>query len=303
MKILVLGGTGFLGSLLIEKLIAQRHSILLLTRRPAYGQRTHTYKVVQWPLQHEADLTAVRMCDAVINLAGAPIMAERWTKARKDLIYSSRVHVTRELVDNLAPSLQLKTFLSASAVGFYGNRKSEILTEESPRGEGFLADVCAAWEREANALAPKVRVVNLRTGVVLAHGRGFLQEMARLYRLHLGGPIGKGDSFISWIHLQDWIQSVLFTLDNTKIHGPVNLVAPEPVTNRAFSRLYSEILKEPLQLPAPEFGVRLALGERASLVIDSQNARPVKLQNHGFKFLYPSLSEALTNLYQENFTS
>src|SRR6185312_14822801 len=151
---------------------------------------------------------------------------------RKDLIFSSRIHTTRELVDHLRASVQLKTFLSASAVGFYGDRKSEVLTEDSPRGEGFLSDVCVAWEHEANALAARkgTRIVNLRTGPVLARGAGILRKMEQLQRWHLGGPAGSGDTFISWIHLYDWLQAVLFILDNQEIAGPVNLVSPEPVT-------------------------------------------------------------------------
>ncbi len=304
MKILVLGGTGFLGSHLVRKLLSQNHDILILTRKPAYGQRSGAYKFIQWPIQNGEDLNEILNCEVAINLAGASIADAPWTKKRKQLILSSRVDTTRELADQLSASAQLKTFISASAVGFYGNRKTEVLTEQSPRGEGYLSDVCVAWEREANALSAKVgaRVVNLRTGTVLDRHAGFLHKMEQLQKWHLGGPAGSGDAFVSWIHLHDWVQSVLFIIDHHEVTGPVNLVAPEPLSNRAFSRVLSEFLKRPPQLSAPEWAIRALLGELAALIFDSQNARPKKLLDANFKFQFRSLASALTNLYQENFT-
>lgn len=300
MKILVAGGTGFLGSNLVKKLIERHHEIVLLTRRPAYGQKTSTYQVVHWPLTHDSDLTIARQCQAIVNLAGESIAGHYWSENRKNLIRLSRIQFTRDLVDAVATSAELKIFLSGSATGFYGDRKSELLTEESPRGTGFLADVCRAWEAEANVLRvnSNIRVVNLRTGTVLARGCGFLGEIERIYRLHLGGPAGSGDQFISWIHLSDWLNAVLFILENATISGPVNLVAPEPITNGAFSRFYRTILNKPFQVPAPEIVLKLILGEQSALLLESQNARPKKLDEYGFRFEYPSLRDALEEIYK-----
>jgi uncharacterized protein (TIGR01777 family) len=298
MRILITGGSGFLGSQLVEALLRQGHEIILLTRKSPTEFGPTPYTVVTWPTADKAHENLILNCDAVINLAGESLANGRWTSSKKQKIERSRIHFTHDLIDVLAGSTKLHTFLSASAIGFYGHRKTEVLDESSHVGEGYLAEVCKMWEDAALALKREnLRTVLLRTGVVLGRGNGFLQEMEGLYKNHLGGVVGSGDQVLSWIHVEDWVRAVQFCLEKKSISGPVNLVAPEPINNRSFATLYSELIGSKLQMPAPEIAVRLALGEKAAIALDSQNVRPKVLTENLFKFNFPYLDKALIDLY------
>ncbi len=297
MKILISGGTGFLGSNLIEELLRQNHDVVLITRQSAEQIGPSPCRIVNWP-PNEIEREAILDCEAAINLAGESIAGPRWTPERKNKIRSSRIQFTRALIEILARSNKLKTFLSSSAIGFYGNRKSEVLTEESPHGEGFLAEICRDWEAEAERLSRfGARIVFLRTGIVLDRLNGVLGELEPLYRVGAGGASGSGEQFMSWIHIKDWVRAVIHTLNTPSLTGPVNLVAPEPVMNRSFSAVFGELFRLPVQIPAPTFALKLALGEQAALVLDSQNVRPTKLLESRFGFKFNILQDALVDLY------
>ncbi|OFZ18896.1 MAG: TIGR01777 family protein [Bdellovibrionales bacterium RBG_16_40_8] len=298
MKIIVTGGTGFLGSRLIEALLKNNHNVVLITRQSPAQLGPSPCRAIRWPLQSKLEEEVLKDCEVVINLAGESIANGRWSSARKLGIRRSRIQLTNEIVDIMRSSTKLHTFISASAIGFYGHRKSELLTESSHAGYGFLANVCRDWESAALSLKREnLRTILLRTGIVLGRGGGFLEKIEPIYKMWAGGPIGAGDQFMSWIHINDWVRAVIFCLDNKNIVGPVNLVATEPVTNRSFSSLYAKLFRQPLQITTPKFAIKLALGEMAALALDSQNVRPEKLHQHGFKFNFPYLREALEDIY------
>ena len=299
MKIIITGGTGFLGSQLARALIQSGHEVAVVTRQSPAALGPAPYRIIQWPLTAKDEVQFFTNCDAVINLAGESVAGARWTNERKNQIKSSRIKMTDEIVDLLRSSNQIKVFISSSAIGFYGHRKSEVLTEDSPAGEGFLAEVCKDWEKSAMQLkTPGLRTVLLRTGIVLDRGHGILSELESLNQNYAGGTVGDGQQFMSWIHVQDWVRSVQFCLDNEKMSGPINVVAPEAVSNKAFCEVYGKLFGKSLQMPAPSFALRLALGEMSSLALDSQNVRPQKLLDAHFKFQFPYLKEALENIYE-----
>ncbi|MCB0351734.1 MAG: TIGR01777 family oxidoreductase [Bdellovibrionales bacterium] len=298
MKILVTGGTGFLGTPLIEELLRRGHQVLLVTRKSSAEIEPNPCQIMSWPPRSEANEKAILGCDAVINLAGESLASGRWNNAKKQRIRNSRIQLTTDLVDILRSSTKLHTFLSASAIGFYGDRKTEVLTESSHVGAGFLAEVCRDWEQAALALKREnLRTVLLRTGVVLGRNGGIIGELEPLFKMHVGGPVGYGEQHLSWIHIQDWVRAVLFCLENPSVTGAVNLVSPEPVTNASFSSVLSELMRKPMQLPAPAIALKLSLGEMSALALDSQNVRPEKLLQNNFKFLFSYLREALKDIY------
>lgn len=299
MKILITGGTGFLGSELIYELLRQNHEIYVTTRQSMVNLGPRPYKVIPWPAESEADRKTIAACDAVINLAGESIAEGRWTTARKEALRNSRIQFTYQLVDLLRDSLNLKVFLSSSAIGFYGDRKTEVLTEESPVGRGFLAELCKEWESTALELKrPGLRTVLLRTGIVLARGQGAFREFENLVKLNAGGAAGSGQQMMSWVHVQDWVHAVIHCLNNSAISGPVNIVAPQAVSQKAFQHLNAQLHNlEKWQLPAPACAIRIALGEMACIALDSQNVRPEKLTATGYKFKYVNLDDALMNIY------
>lgn len=286
------GGTGFLGSALVKRLSADGHSVTTLARNPRRPDQ------VAWDPDQPFTTWAgvLENADAVINLAGAPIN-KRWTTAHKRALWESRVNTTRALVAAMKSVRHVPPLLiSGSAVGIYGSRGSERLTEKSDLGSGFLAELGEAWENEATAAAPQTRVVLLRTGVVLGPGGGALPQMALPYRLFVGGPVGSGEQYISWIHLDDWIAMVRWALQGT-VTGPLNVTAPNPVTNAEFSRTLGRALHRPALLHAPGFAVRLALGEMADVVLTSQRVFPEKARSLGFDFMHPALASALRAVY------
>jgi uncharacterized protein (TIGR01777 family) len=287
--IVVLGGTGLLGSGLVADLRRAGREVRVLTRRPRQPGD------VLWesaaPLETLASVLAG--ADAVVNLAGAPI-ARRWTRTHKQAIVESRVASTQRLADAIAAtSPRPPVLLSASAIGIYGPRGDEPLTETDAPGKGFLAATGVAWEHAALTAAPATRVVVLRTGIVLDRRGGALPPMALPFRLFVGGRLGSGRQYVSWIHVQDWIAIVRWALAHDAVSGPINLTAPNPVTNLELTHALARVLHRPALCPVPAFVLRLVLGEMADAVLTGQRVLPAKATALGFTFRYPELDGAL----------
>jgi hypothetical protein len=289
MKVVIAGGTGFLGSALAASLRLDGHHVLVMTRHPK------AHDEIPW-----TDPSVFDGADVVVNLAGEPLDAGRWTDARKASILETRVKTTETLVKGMSSVAHPPpVFLNGSAVGVYGTHGSEALTEESPPGSDFLASVCIEWEKAAMAAAWMTRVVLLRTGLPLDKTGGALPQLARPFKLFAGGRVGSGNQYWSWIHRDDWTRLVRWAIENTEVKGPLNLTAPSPVTNREFTAALAHALHRPALAPAPAFALRLAFGEMADAVILSgQRVLPAKATRNGFEFRYPDLASALRQIYQ-----
>jgi uncharacterized protein len=308
MKIVIAGGTGFLGRPLAAALGAAGHEAVVLTR--AAGQTpkhdrpnaTSSPRLVAWAPNGEAGPWAgeVDGAAAVVNLAGESIAAGRWTDARKQRILESRVLATRSLVQAIRRAASPRpALISGSAVGYYGPRGDEIVTEATDPGSDFLARVCLQWEGEALAAAGETRVVFVRTGLVLERDGGALPRMLPPFWLGAGGPVGSGRQFWPWIHRRDWIDLVRFAIDSPAIAGPLNASAPNPVTNAEFARALGKVLGRPAFILAPAFALRLLLGEMAdALLLAGQRAVPARAQQSGFAFTFPHLDSALSAMFR-----
>lgn len=303
MRIVVAGGTGFIGRVLCQRLANGGHAVTVLTRDPEKARATvyHAVRIVSWQGFRgptEALSKALSECDAVINLAGSPLAEGRWTPQTKDLLRKSREGTTTAIVSTLA---KLKTrpvlLMNASAVGFYGPRGDEELTEDAPSGDGFLASLCREWEGAARAAERLgVRVVMPRIGVVLGRDGGALTKMLPIHRLGLGGQLGHGRQWISWIHLDDLVELLMFLMNNAA-SGPVNATAPHPVTNAEFSKTLGQALGKPAFLRTPGFAMKLMLGEMAEeLLLTGQRVLPHRAQSSGFHFRFPFIAGALNDL-------
>lgn len=298
MKIVVAGGTGFIGGALCHSLIGEGHQVHILTRRP--DQASHQGDLpINWVLWNGRDTgpweQVLEGADAVINLAGAPIADARWTDARKQLLTDSRVLSTRLLVTAMsARSSRPATFISASGIGYYGASDDRRLDEGAARGQGFLADLCLSWEAEAlRAEEFGTRVVVLRTGMVLEREGGALPKMLLPFQFFAGGPIMPGSQWVSWIHRRDHIGMILWALITPTVSGPINAVAPEPVTMNMFCEVLARVLHRPSWLPVPEFALKVLLGELRTLMTTGQRVIPEKAIAGGYAFQYPTLESAL----------
>jgi len=300
MKITITGATGFIGSSLIRNLLDSGHAIHILgRRRPASLPESVGFS--NWKsTNEEPPPESLSGADAVIHLAGEPV-AQRWTPEVKKRIRASRVEGTRQLVNALSTqSRRPAVLVSGSAIGFYGSRGDEVLTEDSDAGDDFLARVTNAWENAAElAEALGIRVVLLRTGLVLGKGGGALAKMLPPFRFGLGGRLGSGKQWMSWIHIDDLIRLILFSIGNAAVRGPVNGTGPQPVTNAQFTKELAAVLHRPAVLPVPRFALKLALGEMANAVLGSQRVIPRVAQSAGFEFQYPQLRGALERLLAE----
>lgn len=293
MRIVVAGGTGFLGTALVGQLRKDGHAVMVLTRHPRGTQD------VQWnPYGSPASWVHVlEDADAVINLTGAPI-AKRWTAAYKREIWNSRVLSTRTLVAAMKSVRRMPpTLVNASAVGIYGARDDEPLTEESAPGSGFLASLGREWEKEALSAAPHARVVLLRTGIALDKQGGALPQMALPFRFFAGGPLGSGRQYLSWIHRDDWTAMASWALTTSAVAGPLNVTAPNPVTGTEFARTLGRVLRRPALVPAPAFALHALLGEMADALVTGQRVLPAKAHAFGFEFQHADLDGALRDLY------
>ena len=297
MQIVITGGTGFIGRPLCAALCQEGHRITLLTRR-IQAQRScgSNVTVVEWTGQNAGGWEhCLEGADAVINLAGAPIADERWTDTRKHLLTESRVLTTHLLVEALSRrSSKSCTLISASGIGYYGPSDDRILDEGAVRGQGFLADLCLAWEAEALRAAEfGVRVVMLRTGMVLEQDGGALPKMLLPFQLFAGGPVMPGTQWVSWIHRGDHIGLIRWVLTTPSVAGPLNAVAPEAVTMNTFCEVLGRVLHRPSWLPVPGFALHLALGELGTLMTTGQRVSPGKALAGGYIFHYPTLEPAL----------
>src|SRR5947207_643005 len=295
MKILIAGSHGLVGTALIKSLETEGDEFFRLVRH-----YPSSHSEIEWsPDRYSIALARLEGFDAVINLAGEPIAEGRWTEEKKRRIRESRVKGTKLLGDALANLTQPpKTFICASAIGYYGDRGDEILTETSAPGKDFLAEVCVEWE-QATALATEkgIRVVNTRFGVILDANGGALAKMLPPFRMGVGGRIGSGKQWMSWIALDDVVGGVKFALANDSLKGPVNFVAPAPVTNAEFTKTLGKALSRPTLFPIPAFGVRLLFGEMAdALLLSSQRVDPEQLTQTGYMFELPQLDGALRHL-------
>jgi len=296
MRILVGGSSGFVGRALVPRLRAAGHEVVRLIRT---GGNNAGAATIAWdPDRGLLDPTAVRGFDAVVHIGGVSIASGRWSVERKQAILDSRVRSTLLLAERIAstPSAERpRTFVVASAIGYYGDRGDESLTEASGPGDGFLADACRAWEEAAGPAARAgVRVAHARTGMVLARDGGALKAMLLPFRLGLGGPIGHGRQWWPWISLEDATAVYVRLLEDESLSGPVNVVAPESVTSAGFARALGRALHRPALLPAPAFAVRLLLGEMAApLLLSSAKVVPERLVQTGFVYAQPTLEGAL----------
>jgi uncharacterized protein len=291
--ILISGASGLIGSALARALESRGERIVRLVRRPASFEGE-----VQWDPMREVPPAIVSGFEVVVHLSGESV-AGRWTAEKKRRILESRVVSTQNLSRALASAEQPPhTFLCASAIGYYGNRGDEVLTENSSVGSGFLAEVCRAWETATEiASAAGIRVVNLRFGIVLSRDAGALKQMLFPFQLGLGGRIGSGQQWMSWIHIEDAVAAIRETLEKTPIVGPVNIAAPMPVENAEFTRALAHTLRRPAILPVPAFAARLAFGELADEgLLASVRVVPKKLTENGFEFRYREISGALSQL-------
>jgi uncharacterized protein (TIGR01777 family) len=296
MNILVTGSTGLIGSALVPALTAQGHRVSRLVRSKLNLGNRDTY----WdPSAAKLDVASLENLDAVVHLAGENIAGGRWTAARKARIRDSRIQGTRLLSDSIAKLTQSpKILISASAVGYYGDRGDETLTEESSAGSNFLAGVCQEWEAATGAAKQRgIRVVAMRFGVVLSPSGGALAKMLLPFRMGVGGVVGSGRQYMSWIALTDLVGAIIHALKTDSLHGPVNTVAPNPVTNAEFTKTLGHVLRRPTIFPMPAFAARLIFGQMADeLLLASARVVPSKLLASGFVFHYPELEPALSNL-------
>jgi uncharacterized protein (TIGR01777 family) len=293
MKILISGGSGLIGTATSAALQGDGHSVIRLVR-PGKGANAGD---VQWdPMRATVDVAGLEGLDVVIHLSGAGIADGRWTEARKQILRSSRIDTTRVLVDSLSRLKQKpRVLIVASAIGYYGNRGDEILTESSAIGTDFLALLCRDWEAEASrAAAMGIRTVMLRFGVVLSGKGGALPKMLTPFNLGVGGRLGSGQQWMSWIAIEDVLGIIRHAIAHEQVSGPVNLVAPNPVRNEEFTRLLAGMLHRPAIFPAPAFVLRLAMGEMADAVLlSSDRVKPEKMLAAGYKFRFEILEPAL----------
>ena len=302
MEIIIAGGTGFIGKSLCEALRLHGHRVTMLTRRRAEVERIFpsTVRAVEWDAKSSGSWeNSLNGAQAVVNLAGASIADGRWTDSRKRLLTESRVDATRLLVQAFGRlAVKPQVFINASGVGFYGPQGDEVLDESSGPGKGFLADLCVQWEAAAREALPQgIRVLCLRTGMVLERDGGALPRMALPFRLFLGGPVMPGTQWISWIHRDDLVGLIEWALTNPMAVGPVNAVAPSPVTMAEFCKTLGLVLDRPSWFPVPEFVLKMALGELGSLMTTGQKVAPVIAQRGGYHFRYPFLEGALRAIF------
>lgn len=311
MRIVIAGGTGFLGSPLAEVYAEEGHDVRVLSRGVPPGEARHDPGTgvpgitrVGWNPDSEAApwASVVDGANAVINLAGEGIGDRRWTPQRKARIRDSRLHATRRLVASIrAAHTPPPVFVSASAVGYYGPSGDDVKSEAAPPGEDFLADVCKEWEAAAQpAAGASTRVVLVRTGIVLERSGGALAKLLTPFRFGVGGRMGSGRQYMSWIHRIDWVELVRWAVESPTVSGALNATAPAPVTNREFARALGRALHRPSLLPAPGFALKIVLGEMAGpLVLTGQRVVPARAAAAGFHFRYPEIDLAFRGIFGE----
>jgi len=299
MKILITGATGLIGRHLCHALNEDGHTIVGVSRSSRKPADVDVAEMIQWdsqagPLPDDA----LDQVDAVINLAGEPIAAKRWSDQQKKSIRDSRIVTTRKLVEGMRRAVRKpEVFVSSSAVGYYGNRGDEQLEETSPPGRGFMSEVCQEWEREAaRASELGIRLVLVRTGVVLSSNGGALEKMLPPFKMGVGGRLGSGKQWFPWIHIDDIAGIFSHAIVNAEVSGPINGAAPEAATNAEFTRELGRALHRPVFLPVPEFALRALMGEMADVLFDSQRVIPSAALASGYEFRHPQLEPALADV-------
>ena len=301
MHIVIAGGSGFLGSALTRALATSGDDVTILSRQttPATSPQPHV-SYVRWTPDGSSGAWkhSINGATAVINLAGESIAAKRWSAAQKQKLRDSRLLATRSLTTAIRQADRPPAaFISGSAVGYYGNRGEETITEASAPGTDFLAGLAKEWEAAANDVASVTRVALVRTGIVLDRKGGALPKMLPPFQMFVGGPLGSGRQYMPWIHKEDWVRLVSWIVTADGARGPLNATSPSPVTNAEFSKALGRALKRPSLLPAPEFALRIALGEMAdALLLSGQRALPVRATDLGFSFRYSNIDEALDSV-------
>ena len=298
MTIVIAGGSGFLGQKLAKHLEAEGHRVVTLSRKAGHTEGAST--VISWqPDGSPGDLPRhLDGADAVVNLAGESLADKRWTASRKEALRRSRVLATRTLVRAIAACAQPpRVFVSGSAIGYYGPRGNEPVVETDRAGSDFLATLCVEWEEEARAAAsPATRLVIVRTGLALASNGGALAKMLLPFKLGLGATLGSGDQYMPWVHADDWAAMVSWAIHNERAVGALNVTAPEPVTNRAFTRTLGRVLNRPAVLHAPSFVLQAAMGEMSAMLLTGQRVLPARAEQFGFRFSHRTLESALRSL-------
>ncbi|TYR79228.1 TIGR01777 family protein [Priestia megaterium] len=299
MKIVIAGGTGFVGKELTAHFLKQKHDVYILTRdatQPSTDPHLHYIEWLKNNSQPEKDVEGV---DAFINLAGVSLSSGRWTTERKRAIINSRITSTKEII-RIMSKLQRKpsVYVNASAVGYYGTSTMDTFTETSPSiSDDFLAETVKKWEEEASrARMLGIRTVFTRFGVILGQNGGALSKMVLPYQLFIGGNIGSGEQWLSWVHLQDVVRMIDFCIHQPSIDGPVNVTAPAPVRMKEFGKTIAAVLNRPHWLPVPSFGLKLLLGEMSMIILSGQRVIPEKFIQHNYKFTYTKVEDALQNL-------
>lgn len=296
MRILVSGSSGLVGGSLVPFLRSREHEVTRLVR----SSRISSDNQLHWdPGSGDIDLEGAGAIDAVVHLAGENIANKRWSEAQKSKIRDSRIQGTKLLCEKLAQlDSKPKVLVCASAIGYYGDRGDELLNESSDPGIGFLTDVCEEWEAATKAARDAgIRVVNVRFGIILSPCGGALQKMLLPFQLGLGGDLGNGKQYMSWIAVEDVVGAIFHAINTDSVEGPVNVVSPNPVTNKDFTKTMSKVLFRPAIFPAPAFVLKIVLGEMAeALLLSSSRVEPKKLLASGYEFKYPELEQALRHL-------
>lgn len=300
MKIVLTGATGFIGRSLTEALLKRGDELIILTRSSSrkVSERPNIHYVTWNPEDQTSLVGEVDGSDAVINLAGESIIGRRWTRKQKGKILQSRVNATQIIANSIKKaSKRPQILINASAVGYYGPHGNESVTEDTKAGNDFLADLCKAWEAHAVRVEDfDVRVVRLRIGIVLDKEGGALKLMLLPFKMFMGGWLGSGNQWMSWIAREDLIRLIIFCLDHQAARGAVNAVAPQAVTNKAFSLVLSQVLKRPCLMPVPSFALKILAGEVSDMLLTGQRVIPKKAQELGFSFRYPEIRNALETI-------
>jgi len=296
-KILITGGTGFIGKYLTQMLLKEGHFVTIVTRSPdKYSEKQAKNRAfIGWD---DGLVSAMNKHDTVINLVGENLFGQRWTDEVKRRIYDSRIESTQKLVDAMRESEKKPgLFISASAVGIYGDSGSKVLDESTPAGSDFLANVCEDWENASRKAEDfGVRVANPRIGIVLEENGGMIEKMVLPFKFGVGGPIGSGEQYVPWVHMTDLCNALLFPMENESVSGPYNACSPEPETMNTLAKKMGKVLNRPSLFRVPEFVLNIALGEAAKPVLSSLRVQPKVLQTSGFDFIFDDLEEALADI-------
>ncbi|MGJ3352928.1 TIGR01777 family oxidoreductase [Providencia sp. Je.9.19] len=296
MKILITGGTGLIGTQLVQELVSRSHKITVLSRSPQKVYSLFCKAVECWTSL--GDKKNLNDFDAIINLAGEPIAEKRWTDEQKKILCDSRWKITQQLTELInASETPPAVFLSGSAVGYYGDQGQSVITEFDQPHDEFTHQLAQHWEALAqNAQSSATRVCLMRTGLVLSPKGGVLEKVLPIFKMAAGGPIGHGKQFMPWIHIDDMVRAICFLLDTPELSGPFNMTAPYPVHNDQFAAILGDIINRPAFVRTPAFVIKTMLGESAALVLGGQQAIPKRLEDAGFEFKFVELKEALTDL-------